>query len=144
MTDLDKVAVPCPMMSLQAAQTALAAGVSAAERMGVPMSLVAVDRAGQVKAVARMDGAGELPYQVAFKKAWTAAVTGAATTDVRAFIASDEGSSLSMPHLANFSVIAGGLPIVVDGVCVGAVGVSGATAEMDLAVAQAAVAGLQA
>lgn len=144
MTDLEKIATSCPVLSLKAAQRALAAGVSAAEQMGVPMSLVAVDRAGHVKAVAQMDGASVLPYRVAFKKAWTAAVTGSATTDVRAFIASDEGSSLSMPHLADFSVIAGGLPIIVDGVCVGAIGVSGATAELDLKVAHAAVAGLQA
>ncbi|GAO52934.1 heme-binding protein [Novosphingobium sp. MD-1] len=144
MTDLENIAVPCPMLSLKAAQKMLAAGVSAAEQMGVPMSLVAVDRSGHVKAVAQMDGASVLPYQVAFKKAWTAAATGAPTTGVRAFIASDEGSSLSMPHLADFSVIDGGVPILVDGVCVGAVGVSGATAELDLKVAEAAIAGLQA
>jgi glc operon protein GlcG len=108
------------------------------------MSIVAVDRAGHVKASAQMDGTSALPYQVAFKKAWTAAVTGAATADVHGFIASDEGSALSMPHLSDFSIIAGGLPVAIDGVCIGAIGVSGATAELDLKVAQAAIAGLQA
>jgi uncharacterized protein GlcG (DUF336 family) len=44
--------------------------------------------------------------------------------------------------LANFSVIAGGIPVMVDGACVGAVGVSGATAELDQKVAEAAVAAL--
>lgn len=144
MTDIANIATPIPMLSLRAAQKIVAAGVAEAERMGVPMCLVAVDRSGQIKAVGHMDGASVLPYQVAFKKAWTAAVTGAPTAGVRAFIGSDEGSATSMPHLADFSVIDGGLPILVDGVCVGALGVSGATAAVDLAVAETAIAGLKA
>ncbi|MEJ6011484.1 heme-binding protein [Novosphingobium aquae] len=144
MTDNANIAAPTLMLSLKAAQKIVAAGVDEAARMGVPMCVVAVDRSGQIKAVAHMDGATVLPYQVAFKKAWTAAVTGAPTAGVRAFVGSDEGSAITMPHLTDFSVIDGGLPILVDGVCVGAVGVSGATAEMDLAVAEAALAGLKA
>jgi uncharacterized protein GlcG (DUF336 family) len=89
-----------------------------------------------------MDGASILTYEVAYKKAWTAAVTGAPTAGVHQFITSDAGSLLSMPHMDNFSVVAGGLPLRANENCVGAIGVSGATAELDLKVAEACAAAL--
>lgn len=127
-------------IALEPAQCAIAAGIEAAKALGVPMSIVIVDPAGQPKAVARMDGASILTYEVAYKKAWTSAVTGAPTAGVHQFIASDNGALLSMPHVGNFSVVAGGLPLRFDESCIGAVGVSGATSELDLKVAQAVVA----
>ncbi|MBS0398074.1 MAG: heme-binding protein [Proteobacteria bacterium] len=129
-------------ISLSSAQAAIDAGVSAATTLGVPMSMVIVDLAGLPKAFARMDGASILSYEVAYKKAWTAAVTGAPTAGVHQFISSDAGALISMPHVGNFSVVAGGLPLRADECCVGAVGVSGATAELDLKVAEAMVAAL--
>lgn len=129
-------------IALSTAQGAIDAGIEAAKALGIPMSIVIVDPAGLPKAVARMDGASILTYEVAYKKAWTAAVTGAPTAGVHQFVASDAGSLLSMPHVDNFSVVAGGLPIRADESCVGAVGVSGATAELDLKVAEAVVAAL--
>lgn len=131
-------------ISLAAAQKIVNAGVAKAEAMGVPMSIVVVDRSGQIKAAAQMDGATALPYQVAYKKAWTAAVTGASTADVHGFISGSDASVISMPHVEHFSIVPGGLPIQAEGGCIGAVGVSGASPDLDLQVAQAAVAALQA
>ncbi|MCX7055920.1 MAG: heme-binding protein [Proteobacteria bacterium] len=129
-------------ITLSSAKNAIDAGLAAAQALGIPMSIVIVDPAGLPKAVARMDGASILTYEVAYKKAWTAAVTGAPTAGVHQFIASDAGALLSMPHVGNFSVVAGGLPIRTDAGCVGAIGVSGATAELDLKVAEAVAAAL--
>jgi len=130
-------------ITLAAARSAMDAGVAAVQAMGLPpMSIVVYDGAGQPKGAVRMDGASILSYEVACKKAWTAAVTGFPTAGVHQFIASDAGSLLSMPHVGDFSVVAGGLPIRVGESCVGAVGVSGATAELDLKVAEAVVAAL--
>ena len=130
-------------LSLDGAQAALAAGVAAAGQMGIPMAVVAVDRAGQIVASSRMTGASAMTLDIAIRKAWTSAMAGAPTAYVMDFVTSDQGSTLSMPHVANFSVVAGGLPVMVDGACVGAVGVSGASADLDLKVAQAALAALQ-
>jgi glc operon protein GlcG len=130
-------------LTLEAANTALAAGVAAARELGIPMSLVAVDRAGQIVSSARMNGATAMTMDIAFRKAWTSAMASAPTAYVMGFVTSDQGSTISMPHVANFSVIAGGIPVKVDGVCVGGVGVSGASADLDLKVAEAAVAALQ-
>lgn len=143
MTDNHALFVAEPKLSLAAGQLIVDAGVKAAQAVGVPMSIVTVDRGGHVKAVAHMDGATPLPYEVAYRKAWTAATTGAATADVHAFISATDGGVLSMPHLPGFSVVPGGLPIMVDGRCVGAVGVSGATAELDLQIAVAALAAIE-
>ncbi len=129
-------------LSLAAAQKAIAAGVEAAAGMGIPMSLIAVDRAGQIVASARMDGASAMTSDIAFKKAWTAAMAGAPTAYVINFVTSDQGSTMSMPQVNNFTVIAGGLPVSVDGACVGGIGVSGASADIDLKVAEAALASL--
>lgn len=138
------IAAPYANLTLEAASAALAAGVAAAKEMGVPMSLVAVDRAGQVVSSARMNGASAMTMDIAFKKAWTSAMASAPTAYVMGFVTGDQGSTISMPHVDNFSVVAGGLPVMVGGACVGGVGVSGATAELDLKVAEAAVGALQA
>ena len=136
------IAAPYASLTLDGAQAALAAGVAAAKGIGFAASLVAVDRAGQIVASARMNGASAMTLDIAFKKAWTSSMASAPTAYIINFVTSDPGSTMSMPHLANFSVIAGGIPVMVDGACVGAVGVSGATAELDLKVAEAAVAAL--
>jgi len=136
------ISVKTSNLSLKAAEKALEAGIAAAQGMGIPMSLVAVDRAGQVVASARMDGASAMTLDIAFKKAWTSAMASAPTAYVKDFVTSDHGSTISMPHVANFTVIAGGLPVTVGAVAVGGIGVSGATAEIDLKVAEAAIAAL--
>lgn len=129
-------------LRLAAVQAAITAGVEVAEKTGTPMTIVAVDRAGQLVAAARMDGATELTIKVARKKAWTSAMAGAPSGDVIHFISGDPGSSVSMPHVDGFSVVAGGLPIYAGEECVGAVGVSGATPDVDLVVAKAVLAEL--
>lgn len=133
---------PSHAITLAAAQRVIDAGVKASEALGVSMSIVVVDAAGHITAVGRMDGASMLTYDVAFKKAWTSAMTGAPTAGVHQFVTSDPGATLSMPHVQHFSTVAGGLPIARQNACIGAVGVSGATAEVDLKVAEAAVAAL--
>lgn len=137
---VEKITFTSSTIALNAALDAINVGIEAAKSLGVPMSIVIVDPAGLPKAVVRMDGASILTYEVAYKKAWTAAVTGVPTSGVHQFITSDAGSLLSMPHVDNFSAIAGGLPIRADKSAVGAVGVSGASTELDLKVAEAVVA----
>src|SRR5436309_8996251 len=136
------IALPLASLCLKAAQEALGAGAAAAQAIGVPMALVAVDRSGHVVASSRMDGASAMTLDIAFKKAWTSAMASAPTSAVMSFVTSDQGSTMSMPQLANFSVIAGGLPIMSGKLCVGGLGVSGASADLDLKVAQAAVSAL--
>jgi uncharacterized protein GlcG (DUF336 family) len=125
-------------ISLAASQRVLSAAVESAGQVKAPLTIVVVDQSGLVVASARMDGAPVVAFEVACRKAWTSAVTRSPTDGVHQFISSDSGSLLSMPHIPNFSVIAGGVPLLSEGECIGAVGVSGATSELDLQVALAA------
>ncbi|MNF17215.1 hypothetical protein D3C80_2205820 [compost metagenome] len=59
------------------------------------------------------------------------------TTEVlRQVVFADNGAAASMPHVKHLSLITGGVPIILDGTCIGGIGVSGATSELDLRVAQ--------
>lgn len=126
-------------LSLSAAQRIVEAGIAKADEVGVPSAIVVVDESGQLKAFARMDGAGLIATEVALNKAYTSAATGAPTSGVHEFIKSDAGALLSMPHVPRFTVVAGGLPIAVDGATVGALGVSGGPAQVDAEIAEAAL-----
>lgn len=125
-----------------AALKAIATGAAAASQLSLPVAIAVVDPSGQMIASVRMSGAPELALRVATKKAWTSAQTGAPSGDVIHFIAGDPGSSISMPHVTDFCVIAGGLPINEGELKLGALGVSGGTPDLDLQVASAAVAAL--
>lgn len=130
-------------ISLASAQAGIAAGVAAAASMNIPMAITIVDKAGIIVASARMDHASPLTAEVAFKKAWTSAVTGAPTSGVHQFISGDPAAVLCMPNVTHFTTVGGGFPIQgAAGAAVGAVGVSGATAELDSKVAEAVIAAL--
>lgn len=109
--------------------------VRRAEELGITVSIAVVDEAATLKAFHRMDGANIVSTQVAQDKAYTAAVYGWDTDRWEGFL---EQSTVLRVGAANFprlNVYAGGSLIAVDGVVVGAIGVSGAGIEEDAAVA---------
>ena len=113
----------------------LAAGVAHAQRMGVAVTIAIVDDGGYACRLYRSDGTGAMTPAVALAKARTAALmrapSGALTTRLK-----DEPELL---RLTDYLPMPGGLPVRHEGACVGGVGVSGGTAEQDVAVAQAAL-----
>lgn len=128
--------VPHLKLTLEGAQKMLAAAVAKAQAMGVPQCIVIVDDGGHMLAFARMDGAKVLSFDSSFRKAMTAASSRAPTggmpegLDIRLGIAT-QGKLLN---------VKGGLPIVVDGKTIGAVGVGSGTGDQDFEVAKAALA----
>ncbi|WP_405640969.1 heme-binding protein [Streptomyces uncialis] len=129
-----------PTVSYATASRLVAAGVRAAEQLGVRASIVVVDTAGEPVATARTDSAGMLSLTVASDKAWTAANAGAPTEGVHAFVASDPAAMISMPTVPRFTLVAGGIPLISDGRPVGAIGVSGGSSAQDARIAQDALA----
>lgn len=113
------------------AQAIAAACLESAARQGVAVSIAIVDGAGDLLQFSRMDGARTYTVDLATKKARAAANVGVAT----AIIAAMSGPGAD-------SVKAGGLPILHQGQCVGAVGISGAQTAVDEAIAAAGVAAL--
>ena len=124
-------------VSSDGAMRALLAAQAEATAKGWLMSIAVVDPAGELLAFARMDGASPASIQNALGKARTAARF-RRTTQVYDSLVSNGRTSLL--NFENMTPLEGGVPIVVDGVVVGAIGVSGATAAQDAEVARAGAA----
>jgi len=128
-----------PVLTADDARRMLDAARAEAERHGWNVSMAIVDAGGFVLALERLDRAAPFTAEVARQKAWTAAVTGFPTKTLEDMVKERPG----MVTMAGLTRVQGGLPIKVDGECVGAVGVSGATSPEDEQVAVAAIAALE-
>ncbi len=108
------------------------------------MCIAVVDESGNLIAFDRMDGAKITSISIAIDKAFTA---GAARNPTSFYGAVSQPGAVSwginQTNGGHFCVIAGGLPIVVNGVVVGGLGLSGGTAAQDEQVAAAALESFQ-
>jgi glc operon protein GlcG len=130
-----------PSLTLDAAMRVLHSAILSAQDRNLVDSVVVVDETGQVKASARMDGASAFTFQAATDKAFTSANTGAPTSMWDSVIAGNAHDAVRLTSaIERLNILPGGVPIVFDGVVVGAVGVSGGTDDQDLAIAESAVA----
>jgi len=118
----------------------LAAGIARATAMGQPQCITIVDDGGHLLAFARMDGARVLSIDSSRKKALTAASNRVPTGG----LAAASELKLAMATDGKVTNLLGGLPVIVDGHVIGAIGVGSGTGEQDLEVARAAIAALPA
>src|ERR1700676_931085 len=130
-----------PKLTLEGAQTILAAAQARAAEIKVPMDIAVVDDGGHLFAFARMDGAKLSSVEIAIRKAHCAAIRRLPSAPARS---GDEVNvllslGLSVASQGRQIPLRGGLPLQVDGVCVGAIGVSNGTEDQDVDVAQAGV-----
>jgi glc operon protein GlcG len=130
--------LPHLKLTLAGAQRVLAAAQARAEAMGVPQNIVVTDEGGHMLAMARMDGAKPLSVLSAHAKAKTAASARAPT----GAIAADAEIKLALAQELNFTNLRGGFPIIVDGACIGAIGVGSGSGDQDVEVAKAGLAAL--
>ena len=130
--------IPHSKLTHDGALRLVQAGIAKAKQMGVPQCIAVVDDGGNLLAFVRMDGAKFLSATSALNKARTAASTrqptgGAhAEVEIKLAIATDGG----------FTNLKGGLPVILNGHCVGAIGVGSGTGEQDAEVGRAALAAL--
>jgi len=114
--------------------------LQAAERkaaeIGWHVDIVVVDEGGNVLASLRMDDAKLLSLHTATTKAVSAASHRRPTTEIDAVMA----PSLASASGGRLTNMAGGLPIVIEGVCVGGIGIGSAPDEEDVAIARAGLA----
>lgn len=126
------------VLTLEGAKAAAAAAVAEAKRLSAPGGAIAVvDDGGHVLYLERLDNTFPAAADIAIGKARTAALFRRPTKGLEDAIVGGRTSLLAVAE----APLQGGVPIVVDGVVVGAIGVSGAaTAQQDteLAVAGAA------
>ncbi len=107
------------------------------------MAVAVVDTAGQLVAFERMDGTQYGSVAVSQDKAVSAALFRRPTKAFQDAVAGG-GAGLRVLTLRGANAVEGGLPIVVDGKIIGAIGVSGGSAEQDGGVAKAGLDGLAA
>jgi glc operon protein GlcG len=141
MADEPTTATMRPTISAVWADTMISAATSRAAAMSVAVTVVVVDESGVVKSMTRMDGAPLVSVQTGINKAYAAAAIGMAPDDFYSAIEADGAAVASFATRPGLALVAGGLPVVVDGQIAGGVGVAGAmTGAEDRSIAEAAVA----
>jgi glc operon protein GlcG len=123
------------------ARRAIAAAMADARRIAVPMAVAIVDTAGQLVAFERMENTQTASIGVSQDKAVSAAMYRRPTKVFQDLVAGG-GVGLRVLTLRNANAVEGGIPLVVDGRIIGAIGVSGGSSDQDGEVARAGVAGL--
>ena len=103
------------------------------------VTIAIVDDGGHPLALERLDGAAPVSAYVATEKARTAAMGRRPSGAYEEMINGGRTSFLSAPMTA---MLEGGVPIVIDGHVIGAVGVSGVKSNQDAQVASVGIAGL--
>ncbi len=127
-----------PCLTLDDANRMMAASKAEAAKNGWPVCIVIVNDAGVPLHLERLDGAHLQTAEIAIRKARTAALSRQSTKTLEDMV-KDRPSMLLMPDRLPLQ---GGLPIIHQGECVGAVGVSGAKSPEDEQVAKAGLAAL--
>lgn len=127
-----------PVLTADDAAIISAACKAEADRNGWAMSVAVVDDGGHVLSQIRYDGAGYATPDVALRKAQTSAM------NRKPSMAAEQATleRLTMLAFNDRLPLQGGLPVIVDGLCAGAVGVSGGLSPQDEQVAQAGIVAL--
>ncbi len=116
-------------LSLDAAKKIVAAAVTYAKDKAAPGSAIAVvDNGGNLIYLERLDGTFAAASEVAIKKANTSALFKAPSAKLENSINGGRQALITVGH----TFLQGGIPVVIDGQVVGAIGVSGsASAQQD-------------
>jgi uncharacterized protein GlcG (DUF336 family) len=126
-------------LGLTDARRVIAAAEAEANRQGWPVAIAVVDPSGFLVAFARLDNTQLGSVEVAIEKARTSALYRRTTKELEDRLVQG-GANLKVLRLPGLP-IEGGVPIVVEGKIVGAIGVSGVQSTQD---AQVAMAGMKA
>ncbi len=127
-----------PPITLDQAKKAVAGAQAEARQNKWDVVVAIVDPAGQLVLLEKMDNTQNAASEVARQKASSAALYRRPTKAFQDGLAAG-GAGLRILRLEGAVPLDGGLPIVVDGKIIGAIGVSGVTSEQDGQIAKAGV-----
>ncbi len=131
-----------PAIKLESAQKVLAAATAEAKKQGWNVVIAIVDPAGYPVLLQRLDDTQLASVEVALQKAKSAAGFRRSTKVFQDAVAGG-GAGLRILSLPGAMPVEGGLPLVIGGRIVGAIGVSGVTSEQDGIIAAAGAAALK-
>jgi uncharacterized protein GlcG (DUF336 family) len=126
-------------LTLVDAQKILAACEAEAKKSNWAVCIAIVDDGGHLLAFQRLDTCAIASVAISQGKAYSAAIRRRPTKNDEDMINNGRTSALSMPGI---TFLEGGLPIVVEGEVIGAVGVSGVKSSEDAQIAQAGITAL--
>ena len=121
-------------------KTIAAAAEAEALKNNWAVTIAIVDDGGHLLHLQRLDGAGPISAHIAPAKANTAAMGQRESKVYEDVINSGRTSFLSAPYIQG--MLEGGVPILTDGQCIGAVGVSGVKSTEDAQIARAGIAAI--
>ncbi len=124
-------------LTLSDAKIIAAACEAEAIKGGKAVTIAIVDDGGHLVFLQRLDDAPLLSMEIAIGKAYTSAIGRRPSKFYMDRINSNEAAVLSLP--GNLTCMEGGEPVMIDGECVGAVGVSGVTGAEDAFIARAGI-----
>lgn len=126
---LSKSSFTSPSITREAATKLVADTVTISTRIGFEPVVAIVDAAGNLKAFDRSDKGSYLAINIAIDKAYTAASFGLSTAEWVDLV-EDPGAS-NLRHVPRVTAVAGGFPIIEDGVVIGGLGISGGSWAQD-------------
>ncbi len=129
-----------PTLTLEDTRRIAAAAEAEATQNGWAVSIAIADDGGHLLWLQRLDGAAPVSAEIAPAKARTAALGRRESKVYEDMINQGRTSFLSAPALQG--MLEGGVPILVEGECIGAVGVSGVKSSEDAQIARAGIAAL--
>jgi glc operon protein GlcG len=129
-----------PVLNAATARRILDAALAKAVQLKIPVSVSVVDAGGNLLTSARADGATFWATTVATHKAVTAAGLGVPTIDFGKAAAADPVLLATMAAQPGFALLPGGIPIMVNNVIAGAIGVAGGIQGEDQPIAEAGAA----
>ncbi|MBA3853524.1 MAG: hypothetical protein C0503_03855 [Gemmatimonas sp.] len=123
-------------LTFEGARRIAAAAAEEAQRNNWGVSIAVVDPAGELLFFARLDGAHQQSVDISRAKARTAARWRRETKSLEDAVA---GGRTVLLAVEGMLPLEGGVPIIVDGRVLGAVGVSGVTSQQDAQIARAGI-----
>src|SRR5690242_20878785 len=129
-----------PMLTSEDVKKIAAAAEAEAHANNWAVTIAIVDDGGHLLWLQRLDGAAPISAQIAPAKAQTAALGRRESRIYEEVINGGRYSFLSAPGL--HGLLEGGVPILKDGQCIGAVGVSGVKSTEDAQIARAGIAAI--
>ena len=124
-----------PMLTLEDCKKISAAAEAEAKKNSWNVCIAILDDGGHLLHLARMDGSTAANTRIAIEKGRTAAETRRSTANWQERVA----KRLELLRMPGVTPVQGGLPIVMEGTCVGAVGISGVQSHEDEQIAAAGI-----
>ena len=125
-----------PVLTLEDCLKIHAAAEAEARRNNWIVAIAILDDGGHLLHFARMDGASPANAAIAVDKARTAAISRRTSGRWEQLVKDGRTGMLNMPGILP---VQGGVPIVADGVCIGAAGASGVQSAQDEQIVQAGI-----